>query len=185
MASSATHSSVTATGYWALAVRRDAERAAALAEPVRRTAQARREPPGVDYHRLSAEEHRWIFDELIVPDLLARLTPQERPIVVYVMEQPGAGRTRMTPMIRRTLRGRPVRISGDDFQAAHPDCLRLLTERPRTAGERTRADYRAWQALAEQHVRRRRSDAVVEIAPVSAAAFTAGAMLYRQAGLSG
>jgi hypothetical protein len=50
------------------------------------------------------------------------------------------------------------------------------------AGERIRADYRAWQALAEQYVCERRSDAVVEIAPASAAAFTAGAMLYRQAG---
>jgi hypothetical protein len=42
-----------------LAVQRDSERAAALAEPVRRVAQPRPEPPGVDYHRLSAEEHRW------------------------------------------------------------------------------------------------------------------------------
>ncbi|WP_327311753.1 zeta toxin family protein [Streptomyces sp. NBC_01243] len=167
---------------WSLAVRRDAERAAALAEPLRRTAQARRAAPGTDYHRLSAEEHRWIFDELIVPDLLARITPQEQPIVVYVMGQPGAGKTGMTPMLRRTLRGRPVRISGDDFKAAHPDYLQLLEEEPRTAGERIRADYRAWQALAEQYVRERRSDAVVETAPVSAAAFVNGAMLYRRAG---
>ncbi|MFF9526915.1 zeta toxin family protein [Streptomyces achromogenes] len=101
---------------------------------------------------------------------------------MYVRGQPGAGKTRTTPMIRRTLRGRPVRISGDDFKAAHPDYLKLLAEEPRTAGERIRADYRAWQVLAEQYVRRRRSDAVVEIAPASAAAFTAGAMLYRQAG---
>lgn len=163
-------------------MRRDAERAAALAEPLRRTAQARRAAPGTDYHRLSAEEHRWIFDELIVPDLLARITPQEQPIVVYVMGQPGAGKTGMTPMLRRTLRGRPVRISGDDFKAAHPDYLQLLEEEPRTAGERIRADYRAWQALAEQYVRERRSDAVVETAPVSAAAFVNGAMLYRRAG---
>ncbi|TGG78529.1 Zeta toxin family protein [Streptomyces albus] len=167
---------------WSLAVRRNAERAAALAEPLRRTAQARTAAPGVDYHRLSAEEHRWIFDELIVPDLLARSTPQERPIVVYVMGQPGAGKTRMTPMLRRTLRGRPVRISGDDFKAAHPDYLQLLKEEPRTAGERIRADYRAWQALAEQYVRERRSDAVVETAPASAASFVNSAMLYRQAG---
>ncbi|WP_051857080.1 zeta toxin family protein [Streptomyces sp. NRRL S-1868] len=167
---------------WALAVRRNAERAAALAEPLRRTAQARTAAPGVDYHRLSAEEHRWIFDELIVPDLLARSTPQERPIVVYVTGQPGAGKTRMTPMLRRTLRGRPVRINGDDFKAAHPDYLQLLKEEPRTAGERVRADYRAWQALAEQYVRERHSDAVVETAPASAASFVNSAMLYRQAG---
>ncbi|MFI2241218.1 zeta toxin family protein [Streptomyces chrestomyceticus] len=167
---------------WALAVRRDTERAAALAEPVRRVAQPRQEAPGVDYHRLSAEEHRFIFDELIVPDLLARITPQERPVVVYIMGQPGAGKTAMTPMIRRTLRGRPVRISGDDFKTAHPDYLQLLREEPRTAGARIRADYRAWQAMAEAVVRQRRSDAVVEIAPASAAAFVNAAALYRQAG---
>lgn len=167
---------------WSLAVRRNAERAAALAEPVRRIAQPRREAPGVDYHRLSAEEHRFIFDELIVPDLLAHSAAQERPIVVYVMGQPGAGKTALTPMIRRTLRGRPVRISGDDFKAAHPDYLQLLREEPRTAGARIRADYRTWQTLAEAYVRQRRSDAVVEIAPASAAAFVNAAALYRQAG---
>ncbi|GHI25559.1 hypothetical protein Shyd_69300 [Streptomyces hydrogenans] len=47
-----------------LAVARDAARAAALAEPVRRIAQPRRRAPGVDYHRLSPAEHDWIFDEL-------------------------------------------------------------------------------------------------------------------------
>ncbi|MEU7160363.1 zeta toxin family protein [Streptomyces chrestomyceticus] len=167
---------------WALAVWRDTERAAALAEPVRRVAQPRPDAPGVDYHRLSAEEHRFIFDELIVPDLLARSTPQEQPIVVYIMGQPGAGKTAMTPMIRRTLRGRPVRISGDDFKTAHPDYLQLLREEPRTAGARIRADYRAWQTLAEAYVRQRRSDAVVEIAPAGAAAFVNAAALYRQAG---
>lgn len=40
---------------WALAVRRNAERAAALAEPVRRIAQPKSEAPGVDHHRLTGE----------------------------------------------------------------------------------------------------------------------------------
>ncbi|GAA1924238.1 zeta toxin family protein [Streptantibioticus ferralitis] len=167
---------------WALAVRRDAERAAAFAEPVRRTAQVRREAPGVDYHRLSAAEHRWIFDELIVPSVLDRITPQEKPVVVYVMGQPGAGKTGMTPLLRRALRGRATRISGDTFKAYHPDYLQLLSEEPRTAGARIRFDYRAWQAMAEGYVRERRGDVVIEIAPGNADHFTAGAMLYRQAG---
>ncbi|MGW0537990.1 zeta toxin family protein [Streptomyces sp. NPDC003032] len=167
---------------WSLAVRRNAERAAALAEPVRRIAQPRREAPGVDYHRLTGEEHRWIFDNLILPDLAARTSPQERPVVVYLMGQPGSGKTNMTRMVLRSLRGRPARISGDDFKAAHPDYHQLLQEEPRTAGARIRADYRAWQVLAEQYVRERRSDAVIEIAPSSAAAFVNAAMLYRQAG---
>ncbi|MFE3144294.1 zeta toxin family protein [Streptomyces scopuliridis] len=167
---------------WSLAVRRDGERAAALAEPLRRGAQARREAPGVDYHRLSAEEHRWIFDELIAPSLLEGITAQERPVAVYVMGQPGSGKTRLAPMLRRALRGRPTRISGDDFKASHPDYYTLLAEEPRTAGERIRADYRAWQAMAEAYVRERRGDVVIESAPAGAAAFIESAMLYRRAG---
>ncbi|MER5201172.1 zeta toxin family protein [Streptomyces sp. NPDC002755] len=167
---------------WSLAVRRDAERAAALAEPVRRIAQPRSEAPGVDYHRLTGEEHRWIFDNLILPDLAARTSPQERPVVVYLMGQPGSGKTNMTRMVLRSLRGKPTRVSGDDFKAAHPDYYQLMQEEPRTAGARIRADYRAWQVLAEQYVRQRRSDAVIEIAPSSAAAFVNAALLYRQSG---
>ncbi|MEU3602276.1 zeta toxin family protein [Streptomyces sp. NPDC006798] len=166
---------------WALAVCRDAERAAALAEPVRRTAQPRPDAPGTDYHRLSAEEHRYIFDHLIAPDLLEDLTPQERPVAVFLMGQPGSGKTGMTRMIRHALRS-PVRISGDIFKTAHPDYFQLLQEEPRTAGERIRADYRAWQAMAEELVRGRRADVVVEIAPASAASLVNTAALYRQAG---
>ncbi|MGP3990801.1 zeta toxin family protein [Streptomyces sp. 3N207] len=166
---------------WALAVRRDAERAAALSEPVRRTAQPRAEAPGVDYHRLSAEEHRWIYDELIVPSL-GRVTRQEKPVAVYVMGQPGAGKTRAAQMVRGTLRDSPTHITGDDFKVAHPDYLQLLREEPRTASARIRADYRAWQAQAEAHVRERRGDVVIEIAPGGGAEFAAGAAQYRQAG---
>ncbi|WP_329374928.1 zeta toxin family protein [Streptomyces sp. NBC_01483] len=58
-----------------LAVQRDSERAAAWSEPVRRTAQPTPVPPGGIYHRLSADEHRWIFDELITSTVLANVTP--------------------------------------------------------------------------------------------------------------
>ncbi|MFI6689192.1 zeta toxin family protein [Streptomyces sp. NPDC050485] len=167
---------------WGLAVQRDAERAAALAEPVRRIAQPRKEAPGVDYHRLSAEEHAWIFDELIAPDLLEQLVPQERPVAVFVMGQPGAGTTGAAHLVRRALRGRPVVIRPDSFLAEHPDYRQLVREEPYQVEERLRADYRAWQARAEAYVRGRRSDAVIEITPVSAAEFLAGAAVYREAG---
>ncbi len=165
---------------WSLAVRRDAERAAAWAEPLRRTAQPRREPPGVDYHRLSADEHQWVFDELIIP-ALGPITPQDKPVAVYVMAQAGAGKTRDSQMIRSSLRN-PTHISGDDFKFSHPDYLQLLREEPRTASARIRADYRAWQARAEAHVRARRGDVLIEITPENAAAFVTGASLYRQDG---
>ncbi|WP_224277517.1 zeta toxin family protein [Streptomyces sp. LS1784] len=165
-----------------LAVSRDAERCAALAEPVRRTAQPISGPPGVDYHRLSADEHEWTFQNLIVPDL-GEVVAQERPVVVYVMGAPGAGKTRAAMMVRRALRGRrPVWIAGELFKAAHPDYFRLLCERPRTASARIRADYKAWQARAEAYVRERRADAVIEVAPGSAHVFLGDVAAWRRAG---
>ncbi|MFF3159583.1 zeta toxin family protein [Streptomyces sp. NPDC057910] len=111
---------------WGLAVQRDAERAAALAEPVRRIAQVRSQAPGVDYHRLSADEHAWFFDELIAPGLLEGLVPQERPVAVFVMGQPGAGTAGTAHLVRR-----PVSISPDDFMMEHPDYSTSAMARPR------------------------------------------------------
>ncbi|MFE7529115.1 zeta toxin family protein [Kitasatospora sp. NPDC057542] len=165
-----------------LAVSRDAERCAALAEPVRRTAQPIPGPPGVDYHRLSADEHEWTFQNLIVPDL-GEIVAQERPVAVYVMGAPGAGKTQAAMMVRRALRDRrPVWIAGELFKAAHPDYFRLLREYPRTASARIRADYKAWQARAEAYVRERRADAVIEVAPGSVNSFLDDAAVWRRAG---
>ncbi|MEY2233342.1 zeta toxin family protein [Streptomyces sp. BF23-19] len=165
-----------------LAVQRDAERAAALAEPVRRIAQPRKGAPGVDYHRLSAEEHRWIFDELIAPSYLSGVVPREDPRVVYVLGQPGAGKSTTARMVRRAMRPGTTHLVGDDFKVSHPDYLRLLQEDPRNAGAAVRADYRAWFAEAEEYVRRQRGDALVEGAPGSIPEFLAGAEPFHRAG---
>lgn len=166
-----------------LAVRIGMERAFALSEPVRRIAQPLPEPPGVDYHRLSAEEHRWIFDELIVPTYLRGIAAHDDPVTVYVVGQPGAGKTRAARLIRRALRHRrPTAIVGDDFKASHPDYLRLLEQTPRTASARIRADYQAWQEQAEAYVRARRGDMVIEMAPGSAAQLLRSANRDRAAG---
>ncbi|WP_307842663.1 zeta toxin family protein [Streptomyces sp. RK75] len=154
-----------------LAVQRDSERAAALAEPVRRIAQPKAEPPGVDYHRLSADEHQWVFENLVLPGL-GPVIAQERPLVVYVVGQPGAGKTAVADLVQRSLPG-SARIASDDFKAAHPDYLTLLQEDPRGAGAAIRADYTAWQRAAEAHVRTQRGHMVVEAAPADAQEFLA------------
>ncbi|MEW2497515.1 zeta toxin family protein [Streptomyces nodosus] len=148
-----------------LAVQRDSERAAAWSEPVRRTAQPIAGPPGVSYHRLSADEHRWIFDELITSTVLTNVVPRANPRAVYVIGQPGAGKTEATRMVRRVLRPGTTRLNGDDFKAAHPDYLQLLRQDPRGAGAAIRADYRAWFVRAEEFVRARRGDLLIEAAP--------------------
>ncbi|MFI0990588.1 zeta toxin family protein [Streptomyces exfoliatus] len=161
-----------------LAVVRDTARAAALAEPVRRIAQPRRRAPGVDYHRLSADEHRWVFDELIAPSYLSGIITRPDPRAVYVLGQPGAGKLRAARMVRRAMRPGTTHLIGDDLKAQHPDYLRLLSEDPRGAGAAIRADYRAWFTQAEQYVRHRRGDVLIEGAPGSVKEFLASALPF-------
>ncbi|MGY0466829.1 zeta toxin family protein [Kitasatospora sp. cg17-2] len=165
-----------------LAVARDAERAFALSEPLRRTAQALATPPGVAYHRLSAAEHREIFDDEIVPLLLDGIVPREKPVVVYVVAQPGAGKSGAALLVKRAMGPGAVRLVGDDLKMFHPDYFELLRRDPRGAGEAIRADYKAWFAWAEAYVRERRGDLVVETAPGSAHDVLAGAEAFRRAG---
>ncbi|MGW2748089.1 zeta toxin family protein [Streptomyces sp. NPDC001450] len=166
-----------------LAVAGGLERARALAEPVRRIAQALTVPPGVDYHRLSVDEHRFVFDELIVPMYLGSITAHDQPVVLYVMGPQGAGKTHTARTLRRVLRARrPTRIEGGMFKAVHPDYRRLLEQEPRTASARIRADYRAWQQKAEAYVRERRGDLLIEIAPDDVAHFLDGARRHHAAG---
>ncbi|MCX4885976.1 zeta toxin family protein [Streptomyces sp. NBC_00847] len=159
------------------------ERAVALAEPVRRIAQPLTVPPGVDYHRLSADEHAFVYDELIVPLYLKDITPHERPMTLYLMGPQGSGKSHMAHTLRRVLRARrPTRIEGGLFKSMHPDYRRLLEEDPRTASARIRPDYRSWQAKAEQHVRERRGDLLIEIAPDDIDHFLDGARRDRAVG---
>ncbi|MFI2292891.1 zeta toxin family protein [Streptomyces niveus] len=164
-----------------LAVQRDVERAAALAEPVRRIAQPRRQAPGVDYHRLSAVEHQWVFDELIAPSYLNRIVTRPDPRAVYVLGQPGAGKLMSSRMVKRAMRPGTTRLEGDDFKASHPDYFQLLNDDPRNAGASIRTDYRAWFARAEAYVRDRRGDVLIEAAPGSAQEFIGSALPFAEA----
>ncbi|MEU5161187.1 zeta toxin family protein [Streptomyces sp. NPDC020875] len=161
-----------------LAVQRDAERAAALAEPVRRIAQPRGRAPGVDFHRLSADEHRWVFEELIVPSYLSGIVRRDDPRAVCVLGQPGAGKLLAARMVKRAMRPGTTHLVGDDFKASHPDYLRLLAEDPRNAGAAIRADYRAWFGEAEEYVRRRRGDVLLEGAPGSTGEFLSSVLPF-------
>ncbi|MHA4818779.1 zeta toxin family protein [Streptomyces aculeolatus] len=166
-----------------LAVAGGLERTLALAEPVRRIAQPLTVPPGVDYHRLSTDEHAFIFNELIVPMYLGSVTPHDQPVVLYVMGPQGAGKTRTARTLRRVLRARrPTHIAGGMFKGVHPDYRQLLEEEPRTASVRIRRDYRAWQEKAEAYVRERRGDQLIEIAPDGVAHFLDGARRNYAAG---
>ncbi|MFF6888634.1 zeta toxin family protein [Streptomyces sp. NPDC012421] len=145
-----------------LAVSRDAERAAAAAEPVRRIAHPLPTPPGTGYHRLSAEEHRWVFDELIAPTYRRRAMPRPNPVVIYLVGEPGAGQLMTGRMVRRAMRPRPARVEPRGLRGSHPDYFQLVTDSPRDADELVRPDTQQWQAEAEAYLREERSDLTIE-----------------------
>jgi cold shock CspA family protein len=100
----------------------------ALAEPVRRIAQPLTVPPGIDYHRLSADEHNFIFDELIVPTYLSNITPQEAPVV-----QVGG-------CFRFPTRSGAVPLDGVVMTGTGAGCLRRAPGRALVAADWARAD---------------------------------------------
>ncbi|MFC1436059.1 zeta toxin family protein [Streptacidiphilus sp. N1-3] len=159
------------------------ERAAALAEPVRRTAQVRPGTPGVDFHRLSQEEHDWTFEELIWFSFEPLVRAQVNPVAVYVMGQPGAGKTAVATMVKRSLAGRgALRVEADYLKVFHPDFADLLRQDPRSAGAKVRYDVKRWQASFEARLRAARSDVVIEIAPGSTAQLLDSARAFHRAG---
>jgi predicted ABC-type ATPase len=165
------------------AVTEDLRRSLRWATPLLRQGGADPDAPqGAGRHRLPAAEHRRIFTDLIVPFHLGEPEPRRHPVAVYVVGQPGAGKTAASTLVLRAMRPGAVRVSGEDFRAFHPDYARLLAERPRTAGALLRADYRAWQNAAEEWLRNRRADVVMEAAPATGTDLLAAASQHHAAG---
>lgn len=164
-----------------LAVCRDAERAAAAAEPVRRIAHPLPVAPGTSYHRLSAGEHRMAFDELIAPSFLRKAAFGPDPLVVYLIKEPGARQLEARRMLRRAMRPGTVLLEADVLRGTHPDYAQLITDTPRTADELVQPDTEDWQAESEAYVRERRGDLLIDADFTSVDAFTASASRFARA----
>ncbi len=90
---------------------------------------------------LPAAEGRRIFRKEIVPDLLARPEPQSEPVLVALVGQHGAGKSRASRMIAEVLsrKGGFADLDSDLYRPYHPayDALvrrddRLMAGYPRT-----------------------------------------------------
>jgi UDP-N-acetylglucosamine kinase len=111
---------------------------------------------------LEEAESERIFWERIVPDELTG-TPQEQPVVVFVVGQPGDGKALVSALVRGVLerRGQSVMISAERYQPYHPRFHALAGDEP-AAGRDLGVDGRRWMAMAVSYVVSRQLDAVVE-----------------------
>lgn len=130
---------------------------------------------------LSPEDKEWIFRRIVWPDYRDDVVSQDHPVVVYVMAQPGAGKSENRHLVDQGS-GKATRIAGDDFKIAHPAYLMLLADDPRTAGERIRHIYQEWQGRVEGLVRGRHGDMVIEISPDRTEKFLADVAAFRAEG---
>lgn len=165
-----------------LAVSRDAERAAAAAEPVRRIAHPLPGPPGTGYHRLSQDEHDWIFEELIAPFYRRKAVTQADPLVVYLVGEPGARQAEAARMLLGAMRPGTIRLEPRGLRGAHPDYPRLVEDSPRAADELVDPDTQAWQTESEACIRELRGDLLIEAGHLGAGAFAASTGRFARAG---
>ncbi|MFE5199014.1 zeta toxin family protein [Streptomyces sp. NPDC056601] len=163
-----------------LAIERHGERAVTRAESVRRAYRLTDGRPGRHYHKLSDAEHKDILEEDVLPGL-GPIIWQVRPVAVFVVGQPGSGKSSAADFFLMQAPGATL-LSSDRFKFAHPDYQNLLRTHPRTAGGLIRSDYGAWQEAAEDHVRERRGHMVVEVAPSSAQSLMASVERAKDAG---
>ncbi|PZM12949.1 zeta toxin family protein [Rhizobium tubonense] len=96
---------------------------------------------------LSPERNERIFRNDILPDYLPTAkTPAERPRLILLGGQPGAGKTAVlfASHVELEQSGSTIRIVGDDLRFYHPQFLSFQRQDPETASQFTQADAGRW-----------------------------------------
>lgn len=113
-----------------------------------------------------------IFERDIAPFWFAHGKPQQRPRMIVVMAQPGAGKTAITRLLREDFaaEGDAVSVEVDSLKRFHPELTALQREFDEVAAdEYVQADARRWQEMALSHLMARRVNVIIEQFPRSRA----------------
>lgn len=117
-----------------------------------------------DKYRLSAAEHKAIYDQDISRKIFGGSTPVPHPVAIIFGGQPGAGKTASVAAAEQELRhkGGLVQIIGDDLRAFHPQYDRLLAVDDKTAAAYTDRDTGRWVEMAIAEATSRKVNLVIE-----------------------
>ena len=117
---------------------------------------------------LPEEQAREIFASDIAPFLFGHGEPQDNPLAVIVIAQPGAGKTALTQQLRGEVRGDAVVVEVDGLKPFHPDLVALVSQVGDVAAdELVQADARRWAGMAVDHLLGRRVNVLIEQFPRS------------------
>ncbi|MFB7739823.1 zeta toxin family protein [Streptomyces sp. NPDC056112] len=110
--------------------------------------------------------------------------PQDTPTVVFLVGQPGAGKSRVTEMVATQLNrhGGFVDVDSDLYKPYHPAYAALMAQDDTLMAAYTRADGRAWMAQAEQYVRDHGLHAIIQETSQNAETVGEKMRAYRAAG---
>lgn len=142
------------------------------------------DPAEVERYRLPEAENQRIFRERIVPDLLEGRAAQDTPTVVFLVGQPGAGKSKVTELVARTLNrhGGFVDVDSDLYKPYHSAYAALMAQDDTLMAAYTRADGRAWMARAEEYARTHHLHAIIQETSQNAQAVAEKLQTYRRAG---
>lgn len=115
---------------------------------------------------LSHEANERTFREQIVPKFLTGPPAQERPVLVIVGGQTGAGKTAATTMVKRALgaAGGFVNIDMDLYNPEHPAWVSWQAADPVSASVLVRPDGESWWVKAQDYAMENRMHVVLESA---------------------
>lgn len=111
---------------------------------------------------LRDEQINELYERNVRPLLFEGIAPSERPVVVFVGAQPGAGKSRTVDAVRRQLGTHSVAISGDEFRQFHPLYARLRRENPVAMPNATQHFSGPAVGRAIEDARARRVNVVIE-----------------------
>lgn len=133
---------------------------------------------------LPAEQNERIFQERIVPQLLSGRTSQDVPTVVFLVGQPGSGKSRVGNLIAQKLdqQGGFIDVDSDLYKPLHPQYDALMQRDDTLMAACTRADGRAWMAKAHSYVREHKLNAVIQETSQDGAAVADTMRQYRADG---
>jgi hypothetical protein len=101
--------------------------------------------PAEGRHRLPDTENRCIFTDRIVPDLPAGRAAQDTPTIVFLVGQPGAGKSRVTEIVAAALNRHDgfVDVDSDLYKPYHPAYAALLARDDTSGCSRFKVGVRA------------------------------------------